>query len=68
MATEKFEKNSNDVRNEGAAVKPDQETMQTTDPQEHMEGPVSSVMQGLEGLFDSKESKEEADKIKDKDM
>ena len=27
--------------------KPDPETLHTTDPQEHMEGPVSSVMQGV---------------------
>lgn len=68
MATEKFEKNRQDVSNEDTSVKPDKETMQTTDPQEHMEGPVSSVMQALEGAFDSKESKEEADEVKDKDM
>ncbi|MET0244847.1 MAG: hypothetical protein ABW174_15320 [Flavitalea sp.] len=27
--------------------KPDQETLHTTDPQEHMEGPLSSLMQGV---------------------
>ena len=27
--------------------KPDPETLHTTDPQEHMEGPLSSSMQGI---------------------
>lgn len=27
--------------------KPDPETLHTTDPQEHMSGPVSSAMQGI---------------------
>lgn len=26
---------------------PDEETLHTTDPQEHMKGPISSVMQGI---------------------
>ena len=29
------------------AIKPDQETLHTTDPQEHMEGPISSLVQGV---------------------
>jgi hypothetical protein len=39
--------------NKDAAVKPDPETLHTTDPQEHMEGPISSLVQGV---------KEEAEK------
>jgi hypothetical protein len=35
--------------------KPDPETLHTTDPQENMEGPVSSMMQGI------KETAEESD-------
>lgn len=27
--------------------KPDPETLHTTDPQEHMKGPISSLMQGI---------------------
>jgi hypothetical protein len=34
---------------------PDPETLHTTDPEEHMEGPVSSTMQGI------KEKAEEGD-------
>ena len=38
------------------AIKPDQETLHTTDPQEHMEGPISSIVQAV---------KEKADKNDD---
>ncbi|MEO8403429.1 MAG: hypothetical protein ABI480_02500 [Chitinophagaceae bacterium] len=41
-----------------------------TDPQEHMKGPVSSFVQGVkkEVEKDDKETKEEADKKKDKNI
>ena len=39
--------------------KPDPETLNTTDPQEHMKGPVSSVMQNI---------KEEADRKREENM
>jgi hypothetical protein len=39
--------------NSDAIVKPDPETLHTTDPQEHMKGPISSIVQGI---------KEEAEK------
>ena len=44
------------------------ETLQTTDPQENMEGPVSSIMQSIKeaGEANDDESKEEADRKKDK--
>lgn len=29
------------------ASKPDPETLHTTDPEEHMKGPISSAMQGI---------------------
>lgn len=49
-------------------IKPDEETKNTTDPQEKMKGPVSSIMQNIkeEAEEDDKETKEEADKKKDK--
>jgi hypothetical protein len=56
-----------DNDNKDAAVKPDPETLHTTDPQEHMEGPVSSIMQNIaeSGEKDDDKSKEEADKERD---
>jgi hypothetical protein len=46
--------------------KPDPETLHTTDPQENMKGPVSSLMQNIKETAEEgdKESKEEADRRK----
>ena len=53
-----------------APLKPDPETLHTTDPQEKMKGPISSLVQNVkEGVEeDDNESKEEADKRKEKNM
>ena len=53
--------------NQDAPVKPEPETLHTTDPQEHMEGPVSSLMKNIaeSGDSDDAETKEEADKKRD---
>jgi hypothetical protein len=47
---------------------PDKKTKHTDDPQEEMEGPVSSIMQNIKEKAEEndKESKEEADERKDK--
>jgi hypothetical protein len=52
------------------ALKPDPETLHTTDPQEHMRGPVSSTMQNIkeEANKNDKVSKEEADKKREENM
>lgn len=52
------------------ASKPDPETLHTTDPQEHMKGPVSSFMQNIkeEANKNDKVSKEEADKKRDENL
>ena len=39
--------------------KPDPETTNTTDPQEHMEGPISSLMKKTEKSFESEDSVKE---------
>lgn len=48
-------------------TQPDPETKNTTDPQEKMKGPVSSIMQDIkeEAEKGDAESKEEADKKSD---
>lgn len=50
------------------ALKPDPETLHKTDPQENMEGPISSFMQNIkeETEENNDESKKEADRKKDK--
>ena len=50
-----------------SALKPDPETLHTTDPQEKMKGPVSSLMHEAGESFDTDETKEDADKEKEKD-
>lgn len=64
MATNQDPKKKDQHKN--AAVKPDEETLHTTDPQENMEGPISSLVQGVKEKVEEndKESKEEADKKK----
>jgi hypothetical protein len=50
--------------------KPDKETLNTTDPQENMKGPVSSMMQNIkeEAEENDEQSSEEADKERDKNL
>ena len=49
-------------------LKPDPGTLHKTDPQENMEGPVSSAIQNIKENAEKndKESKEEADRKKDR--
>lgn len=60
MAKEKYEKNEQQG-NEDASIQPDPETLNTTDPQEHMEGPLSSLMKKTEETFEEKGSTKEDD-------
>lgn len=57
-----------DQDNKDATIKPEPETLHTTDPQEHMEGPVSSLMQGIKETAEENndKGKEEADAERDR--
>ena len=64
-------KKKNEEKDKSQPVsKPDPETLHTTDPQEHMKGPVSSVMQNIkeEANKNDKVSKEEADRKRDEHL
>ena len=64
-------KDKKEEKNKSQPVsKPDPETLNTTDPQEHMKGPVSSVMQNIkeEANKNDKVSKEEADRKREENM
>ena len=64
-------KNKKEEKDKSQPVsKPDPETLNTTDPQEHMKGPVSSVMQNIkeEANKNDKVSKEEADKKRNENL
>ena len=49
------------TRKEDKELKPDRETLHTPDPQENMQGPVSSPMKETGEAFDSNESQKHAD-------
>ena len=69
MANQKDDKQTGKEKKD-APLKPDAETLHKTDPQDNMKGPISSLVQSVkEGVEeDNKESKEEADKKKEKNM
>jgi len=47
-STDQKKKETDKVKQEKKpAIKPDAETLHTTDPQEHMEGPISSIVQSV---------------------
>jgi hypothetical protein len=66
MEDKQTEKEKAKADNKDAAVKPDPETLNTTDPQEHMEGPISSLMQKAGDSFDSTEAEKNEKEKKDK--
>ncbi|HMK26205.1 MAG TPA: hypothetical protein VK483_09265 [Chitinophagaceae bacterium] len=61
-----FEKGA-DKDKKKSPLETDDKTLQTTDPQENMQGPISSIMQTIkeEGEASDVVTKEEADKKKD---
>lgn len=68
LKDEELKKNKKNDEHEDAAVKPDPETLGKTDPQEDMEGPVSSLMQKGSKVMESNENKDEASKRHDDNM
>jgi len=55
-------------QNESASPKPDPETLHTTDPQENMEGPISSLMHNTGEAFETDETKRDAEEKKEDKM
>jgi hypothetical protein len=58
------EQKKNEANNDNKISQPDPETLHTTDPQENMEGPVSSLMHETGEAFDTDTTQEEADEKK----
>lgn len=50
-------KNKQKKSNSEPDIKPDPETLHRTDPQEHMEGPVSSLVNATKEIIEEKGSK-----------
>ena len=65
MKDDQTEKSKEKESNKDVAVKPDPETLHTTDPQEHMEGPLSSLMHKTGHAFESEKSEKEAKEKKE---
>lgn len=63
-----MDRNKQTKENEEKNVKPDGDTLHTTDPEKKMEGPVSSVTRKTGEAFDSGETKEDADQKRDARM
>lgn len=64
------DKKKNKADEESSAVQPDPETLHTTDPQDEMKGPVSSIVQAAKEKVEEndEESQEEATKKRDEKM
>lgn len=58
----------NKSQDQEKSLKPDAETLHTTDPEKNMEGPVSSSTRKMGQPFDTDETKEEADNRRDGHM
>ena len=68
MTNENEEKKIANDQNKDAAVKPEPETLHTTDPQKNMEGPISSLVKKAGESLQSDETQEEADQKKEENM
>ena len=62
------ERDHNDNDRESSTSQPDRKTLHKTDPQDNMEGPVSSLMHNTGEQFDTEETKQNADAEKEKGM
>lgn len=64
-----MEKNETPGEKKDAIVKNDPNTLHTPDPQEEMEGPISSLLQGAkDNIEENTESKAAADQKKEENM
>lgn len=68
MEQKHLDKDKNQKGNEDAPIKPDPKTLGKTDPQEDMQGPVSSLMQKGSKVMETKEEKKDATKRHDENM
>lgn len=62
------ENNKKEQAPENTSLRPDPETLHTTDPQKNMEGPVSSLMHEAGEAFENDETKEEAEEKKERNI
>ena len=68
MTTDGTEKNRSKDNADNKSLPPDQQILHKTDPQDNMEGPVSSLMHKAGKSFETDETQAEADLEKEKNM
>lgn len=68
MANQNDKKKKNEEVQADNGLKPDPKTLHKTDPQENMEGPISSVVQTVKENVEDEVTKEEADKKKNENI
>ena len=63
MTTSQPDRNTKKANTQGeeGTIKPDPETLDTSDPQEHMKGPVSSVAHEIEETFEGESDNDESE-------
>ncbi len=61
-------KNNEKENKSNAAVQPEPETLHTTDPQEEMKGPLSSLIRKTGEGFDTDKTQKQAEKEKEEKM
>jgi hypothetical protein len=66
--TDKRQDEIRDNKTEKHSTQPDPETLHTQDPQENMRGPVSSPTHNTGTAFDTNETKEEAEEVRDRNV
>lgn len=67
MVNQNDEKKKNETE-VSDALKPDSKTLHKTDPQDNMEGPISSLVQSVKDNVEDEVTKEVADKKKEENM
>ena len=68
MANQNDKKKKNEEVQADNGLKLDSKILHKTDPQENMEGPISSVVQTVKENVEDEVTKEEADKKKNENM
>ena len=68
MTDHNDEKRKEQEEQKDEILKPEPETLGTHDPQDKMEGPISSLIQGIKDSSAKNPSKEEADEERDSKM
>lgn len=68
MSQQHVEDKKDENKNDDSVIKPEPETLHTPDPQENMEGPISSLMHGTGKNFDTDKTPKQATKEKEEKL